>query len=909
MHHFARVASAAVLQLGCGAVLLYDNWERRSAPCPPSTATFFVGASSGLALLMLHLIRPGYDVAIRISALSGLYASIDAGHADSFTSFAADILLRWLLLWLAAGAGSSAAGRAALLAQLGWLYLGSLLYKDFDAYFTDAHAARSLLITEIHDARDWWPWRLAVEVAASPWLGPALSRFAYVAEAGAGLMCAFVSLAAFGALVSHACDAPLAVQGAHAAVRRANAVALPLALLVSGALHVGIALTVHLSFFPYVSLVLTLACWRAAVELEDDLASIMAAGATGAAGTSGAAGATGSHTPTTRPPSLRAMLATATAPLTLALVLALLLALLPVLPLGALHAAVLALRRRLRMHQHWTMFPFESDFAALTSRVTVFVELEDGTEIDLRSYAPGTIDADRSSSSSAPPPRLRTGRPWEDFARAPPVIERTTGVAGGYPSFRWRTFWGHVLNGLDMQDDAYRLSAAIAVRAACEHACILWRETQCEARPPAPVAIRLYGVAHDLPRRRGQNVVEREAKRFANGALDEVKEDGSFARRAAGVTERLMWRAAREEMGVWPRFVVATELSALECSAGCRASQILGEHTGGRCNRLGGEGGGERHPRSPLEALTPTPLLHTTAEAYLSSEAFLSRYYAWIDAPVDAPSSSPYDASAPEASGSDGHSGDRGGSGSDDDIDVRQAAYAYADDGSDVRNMIINRNMTTRRAFPPDAPEPSLQYVATPLTSDDAVDNKWTMRGDAASLREARNLAWAGVPASHASSRAAELESSVTSLGPYEARNVPLTLRLVAASWPGATRWPSIDYIRSVFGEVEWEVEAFGPDNPDHIFTFSDSNFPWVRLASVLDLWEASVSEEQPGGANMVISELDFIVRGEVRTLHSLMTDFPFPFLFDAERHTKSSLFMARSAYTQVRPQACSIWQ
>jgi hypothetical protein len=81
-------------------------------------------------------------------------------------------------------------------------------------------------------------------------------------------------------------------------------------------------------------------------------------------------------------------------------------------------------------------------------------------------------------------------------------------------------------------------------------------------------------------------------------------------------------------------------------------------------------------------------------------------------------------------------------------------------------------------------------------------------------------------------------------------------------------------------------------------------SFPSMRLVSVLDLWDADKTHDPPGGANMVISELDFIVRGEVRTLHNLMADFPFPFMFDAKRHAKSSLFMARSAYTQVR-RAC----
>jgi hypothetical protein len=886
MRPFDSVSSAAVLQLGCGAVLLYDIWDRRFAPCPPCTATSAIGATSGIALLVLHLMRPGCDAAVRICALAGLYASAVAGHTDPFASFAADTLLRWLLLWLAAGAGSSAAGRAALLAQLGWLYLGSLLHKDFDAYFVDAHAARSLLLTEIYDARDWWPWRLAVEVAASPWLGPALTRFAYVAEAGAGLVCVFIALAALGALVSRVCDAPRTVRAAHAAVQRVNAVALPLALLASAALHMGLALTVHLHFFPYVSLVLTLACWRAAVELEDDLECAMST-----------AGAADSHSPMARLLSPRSLLATMMAPLTLAMVLALLLALLPALPLGAFHAAVLTLRRGLRMHQQWTMFPFESDCAAFAARATVYVELADGTEIDLRNYVPGLFGAG-ASSSSALSKRLRTGRPWEDFARPPPAVERTSGVAGGYTSFRWRTFWGHVLNGLDLQNDEYSLSAAIAARAACEHACMLWQRAPREA--PAPVAVRLYGVAYDLPRRRGQNVVELEAKRLAAGALDKlnmelaVEGDDDVSRPIAA--ERLMWRAEREEIGVWPRYVVVTELAALKCSAGCRASHI-GHNVQGY-TRLG-EDIVKSHGAS--NALTPPPSpppLHTTAESHISSAAFLSLYFSWLDAHADVQSSS--HASIPKIDDIDGgdHSGDRGGDGSHDDIDndrsVRQSAYAYADDGSDVHSMSIDWKISgSRHAFAPDAIDDAID-----LTSND----KWQMRGDAASVRRARNLARTGVLASHASW---EIEGSVASLRPYEARNTPVTLRHAAASWPSATLWSSLEYMRAAFGEAEWEVEAFGSDNPDHIFTLNwGVSFPSMRLVSVLDLWDADKTHDPPGGANMVISELDFIVRGEVRTLHNLMADFPFPFMFDAKRHAKSSLFMARSAYTQVR-RAC----
>jgi hypothetical protein len=157
---------ATTLQLGLGALLLWDAYERRESPTPPPPATFAASVLAGILLVGLCL-RPS-SMSATISAVIGLVSSIAAGHNDPWSGFAGDTLLRWMLLWHIAGAGTSFAGHACLQSQLAWLYLGSLLHKDVGAYVNEAHAARSLLLTEHYDARDSPWWRMAVQFASDP---------------------------------------------------------------------------------------------------------------------------------------------------------------------------------------------------------------------------------------------------------------------------------------------------------------------------------------------------------------------------------------------------------------------------------------------------------------------------------------------------------------------------------------------------------------------------------------------------------------------------------------------------------------------------------------------------------------------------------------------------------------------
>ena len=98
------------------------------------------------------------------------------------------------------GHGPSLFVRACLQTQLAWLYLGSMLHKDFGAYFVDAHAARSMLLVEQHDTRDSILWQLAVRFASYPPGARALSRFAYLAEVATGVAAACVALATWAAI-------------------------------------------------------------------------------------------------------------------------------------------------------------------------------------------------------------------------------------------------------------------------------------------------------------------------------------------------------------------------------------------------------------------------------------------------------------------------------------------------------------------------------------------------------------------------------------------------------------------------------------------------------------------------------------------------------------------------------------
>lgn len=534
-----KAMASATLGLGLGLILLHDASERRCAPNPLVWALLLeAGAGVSLALISPLQMRTGKHSSMlsslsRGAALCGLISSIAAGHEDPWSAFAADVLLRWSLLWLVACAGSSI-GNALLNLQLCWLYLGSLLHKSVSAYLIDAHAARSLLLTEHYDARDWPPWQLAVWVASDPWLGPALSRFAWMAECAVGAASACSALAALVALAAERTRLLALCLRARAALRAVNAFAYPAALSVASCLQLGLALTVHLSFFPYISLLLHAAAWQAARELEE-----------------AAPGARGTRPPVAQ--EYRPARSAAGWMMGLGGGGALIAAVFGVVPRGAWEqawegAAELGdeAARMLRMHQNWNMFPFDEGEPLTSGRVVAFVDFDD----ELAEIRLDTL-------------RARTGNVSLDFARGAPAAERSATIAGApFPSFRWRAFWmhafGHRADG----------EPQVAARAACHAACASWLNGKLLARP---AGVTLYEVVYDLPRRHGTATVAAAAASWAAHPSLPVETYGERPppRRWQPVVPSASALGDGLEWGAWPRSLVVTELHCSECPRTC----------------------------------------------------------------------------------------------------------------------------------------------------------------------------------------------------------------------------------------------------------------------------------------------------------------------------------------------------
>ena len=96
------------------------------------------------------------------------------------------------MLSMAIAMAPSALGSLAMILLVASLYLGSLIHKDFHGYMVEAHAAQSMILSEFYDSRDSPVWQLATALACNSWIGPALSRAAYIAEAAVGAAAAIV---------------------------------------------------------------------------------------------------------------------------------------------------------------------------------------------------------------------------------------------------------------------------------------------------------------------------------------------------------------------------------------------------------------------------------------------------------------------------------------------------------------------------------------------------------------------------------------------------------------------------------------------------------------------------------------------------------------------------------------------
>jgi hypothetical protein len=195
-------SSRNVLQLGVGAILVHDAYERQIGPGVEFGAKYDIGiayatqAAAGATLIIGVLLswqlgpHASWMLPAELLSLIALGANIVVDFALRATFMCGDDVLRALLYFLVMS--PTALGHVAILMQPAMLYLGSLQHKDIHSYLLEAHAAQSMLLSEFYDQRDCMMWQLATMLTANAWLAPVLSRFAYIAEALAGGACAAV---------------------------------------------------------------------------------------------------------------------------------------------------------------------------------------------------------------------------------------------------------------------------------------------------------------------------------------------------------------------------------------------------------------------------------------------------------------------------------------------------------------------------------------------------------------------------------------------------------------------------------------------------------------------------------------------------------------------------------------------
>lgn len=451
------------LQLALGVLLAYDSLERAWNTedlyllCGAHSSELLalilvVQCSIGLGLGLAGFFDMG-STATSVLAIAGYCASAGLYHIERRAYMAGDLLLRWLLLWLAVGPSRLAS--LGILVQCGLVYGVSLAHKCPSAYIFEGHAVRSLLLSEGFScchSRPFWRW--AIALTFSP-LGSTMSRTAWLAEAA----CA---LAAASAVASAASGYALAASAAPTSVRSRLRAAQSIALAAPVPLMLGIGLTANISFFPVVTTVLHVRAYDAIRNLRS----------------SGSVHTTEADTAAESPRRRRA--ASALLMLTVALTLV------ELLPKRVSDRIV----RTIALSQRWNMFPFAEAAPLVSGRVVTFVHGRrhgggDGTfEVDLDTLFPRSDDD-----------RL-------DFGLA--AYHQRAALRSRH-SFRWMLLETKLI---ELGTEAALTRAA---QIACERA---HRRARAGRLPGRPNRVEIFEVMYDLPRRRGAPTVPAELTKY-----------------------------------------------------------------------------------------------------------------------------------------------------------------------------------------------------------------------------------------------------------------------------------------------------------------------------------------------------------------------------------------------------------
>ena len=439
----------AVFKVAVGAVLACDALDRGLLEPDDAEllhtrvgATAFRGLLAAQAVIAAGLCSLG---ALRSSqhglssALggAGFAVALAIEHAEPRAFYVADLLLRWLLVWLLALPCTRAC--AGLVLQTALVYGSSLLWKSTSAYVVEGHALRSMLLTESAAMPDAAVWQRAIRLAFSP-LGPWLSRAAWSMELTAALA---GSAAGLTALLRNAGLLTRPPSRRHLLVLRAVVDA-------AVALHLAIFLMCRLHLFPLT------ACAMHAGAHE-------AMGALLAAAPPPACQSVVGH-------SWRERLASALVAIAL-----LQLLIEQSLPSALFEAHYRPRARAIGLSQVWDMFKLDDADSLTTGRTVTFVSGH-GFEANLLTLAP------RSSHWANAPAR--------DFGvcAAPQRPVRAVRRSSRWVYYELRNSRGARWTAREQSFEG---------RAACASASALWRAGRL---PGPPHSIEQYLVVYDLPR-------------------------------------------------------------------------------------------------------------------------------------------------------------------------------------------------------------------------------------------------------------------------------------------------------------------------------------------------------------------------------------------------------------------------
>ena len=520
----AATMAARCLQIGLGATLTYDALERfrfselelLSNGRPALLAGLLaVQAAVGACTLGLGL----NNLCGRASsglAVTGYLVSVAIYWVEPNAYFAADLVQRWCLLWLAAMPSQLA--KFGILLQCSLMYGISLLYKSPSAYIWEGHAMRSMLLTEEYGQPQSLLWQWAVWLSFSPF-GAWLTRSAYLCElisAAAGV------IAVVWALYHRACPGILGPYSrtSHSVLAASLAAPVPL--------HVCLLLTCRLGSFPLITMTLHAAahCALGEIFVREITASTFHQGSTPSK----------VQTKWAQAASWRQGVATSLLVLSIAL---------PLMEACLPEEVSRKIARTIGLSAKWNMFSM-AEGAPLTSGRTVSFILGRHTS---HAQVTGSAEFEIALETLV----ARTGKPADDFSYG---LRHATVRKH---SFRWMLYQTK-LRGLDTGE-----SRALTAASACSRAKALWRRGRL---PGPPEEVSIYQVYYDLPRQRGAAHTAAWALNIepslAKGGLS-----STYGRWTAATAVDPVRSAGHEVL--WPRAVVAHGTILWDCK---RAKEV-----------------------------------------------------------------------------------------------------------------------------------------------------------------------------------------------------------------------------------------------------------------------------------------------------------------------------------------------